>query len=411
MQSRSENTFQSDKFIYSFQKALDETLALGGVPRRLFRVLYPIRVIKAFGRQRLAVDMEEILWFLERGIYEVGLKTEEELQIFFGLDSKSVEKLIGFLMQVGHIHVSGNELALTELGMDSVKESVFYQEQETNFSLYFEAFGNSPLPQEYFRIKMCEDISSAPGFLVFPPIYRDWDPMALQNLQKRADKSKYGVFEEVTLIQSSHEATLVYMPIYIVERMLGGSDTLNAPPFLVFSNVPGYRDGALEQAINQEPMIHEMLENSSEDMDNAIARRLNSLGIKDGSYYIKHKGDLGIEVVLDGALFTGEEIEKDDSGNPQPMKKTAQQIGKYVLASEWCFWLTCDDPRIRLEAGVRDCLEWLNRSYSDPTRDDVNLFIELVNKRLNISNAITFQMLQDEARKGSFARALDRLVD
>jgi hypothetical protein len=405
MQTNLENVFPPDRLIYSFQKALDETLALGVNPRRLFRVLYPIRVIEVVGRQRLAVDMEEILGFLERGIYEAGLKTVEELQIFFGLDPVSVGKLIGFLIKIGHILDTGKELVLTELGVSSVKDSFCYQEQETSFSLYFEGFGNHPLSQEHFRIKMCEDVSEEMGFVVFPPLFRNWDPKALQDLRQRDDRSRYGLFEEVTIIQSCQETSIVYMPVYIVERMMDAADLPDMPPYLAFSTIPGFRDRELEQAINQDPMIHGLLENASRDMGEALAKRLASLGIKEESYYVKPHGNLGVEVVLDGAIFTG-----DLSSNIPDAEKTLRQVGKYLLASEWCFWLTCDDLHARREAGIWDCLEWLDRSHATPTREAVNSFISTVNKRLNLSDGITIQVLQDEARKKIFSKALDRLA-
>lgn len=408
MQTNLETSSPPERYLYSYQKALDETLGLGTLPRRLFRVLYPIRIIEVHGKQRIATDMEEIQRYIERAIHEAGLTTSEELQAFLGLDAQFVDKFLLFLTQIGHLTTMDNKLALTLLGLDSLEAGVCYQEYETNFMLYFDALGNQPLSQEHFRVKVYESISDNMGFWIFPPIFHSWDPNSIAKLQKQSDKSRYGLLDEVVTVISSREDKIVYMPVYIVERAIDVPLGSNLPLYLVFNTVKGYRDFELEQALNGDSISINWLKNAGEPLGVALNSKLDTIGIKIKNSQLRQNPLVGIELVLNT-----EDISHGNSSSSVELEKniTVQRIGKYLLASEWCVWLTCDDPGIRLEAGIQNCLEWLEYSFSKPEVKAISQFIEIVNKRLVTNPAITISRLREEAKKRDMYRAKERLVD
>ena len=408
MQTSLETSSPPEKYLYSYQKALAETLGLGVVPRRLFRVLYPIRMVEVFGRQRIPTDMEEIQLFIERAIHEAGLTTSQEIQTFLGLDAKYVDKFLLFLNQIGHLTNTDSNIALTLLGLDSLESGICYQEYESSFMLYFDAFGNQPLSQEHFRVRVYESIEDNRGFWVFPPTFHDWDANSVAKLQNRNDKSQYGLMDEVVTVISSREDKIVYMPVYIVERQIDLHSTSDLPAHLVFNTVKGYRDLELEQALNGDAIVLDWLKNSGEPLEVAINSRLDSFGIEVTNSQLRENPSVGIELVLDAKDISLKTKYQTDEAPEKEI--TIQRIGKYILASDWCVWLTCDDPVIRLEAGIQNCLEWLEYVYSEPDVKTIDQFIEKVNNRLTITPPITALKLKKEAQKQKMFRAEERLI-
>lgn len=407
MQTNLATSSPLERYLYSYQKALDETLSLGALPRRLFKVFYPIRVIDVYGRQRIPTDMEEIQRYIERAIHDAGLSTSEELQAFLGLDGQFVNKFLLFLSQIGHLANTNNKLSLTLLGLDSLEADISYQEYETSFMLYFDAFGNQPLSQEHFRVKVQEEIGESKGYWIFPPIFHNWDPTAMTRLQQRSDRSRFGLLDEVVTIMSSREDRIVYMPVYIVERVIDVPADSTLPIYLVFSTVKGYRDFELEKALNGDAIALNWLKNSGEPRGMAIKSRFDSFGIKIGDSQVHLNLSVGTELVL-----RSEDISHNGNFITTPVSEkeiTIQMIGKYLLASEWCIWLTCEDKDIRWEASIQNCLQWLEHSYSEPTPGEIDRFISTVNNRLALDPEITAVLLLREAGRRGASRAMDRL--
>ena len=408
MPASSETSFPPQKILYSYRKALDTALALNTVPRRILSVLYPIRVIDVRGKQRSYVDMEEAQAFIERGLHEAGLTTTEELQAFFGLDKKFIQSMLTFLEQIGHVtRVNNNGFALTVTGIESVERGVSYREFETSFKLYFEAIGNHPLSQEHFRVKMYENPVDNQGFQVIPHVYSPWDPKCVNELQKRKDKSRYGIMDEVKTIFTSSESQTVYMPVYFVERIVATPDPLTLPRYLAFSSVKGYRDVELEQGVNQSTMILNWFEPSNISLDDAISKKMSAWGVSSQNYTQRANPELGVEVVVRAEDIAAEKNPALSGGVESRL--TLDKIGQYTLASEWCIWLTCDDHAIRFDAGVQNCLEWLQKAGSSPSKEVVERFVENVNKRLFLSPPITIQILFEQATNQHKFNAVDRL--
>jgi hypothetical protein len=403
MQARSDNFLPLDKILYSHQKALDETVTRGAIPRRLFRVLYPVRAMNVQGRQRIATDMEEIQWFMERAIHQADLTSAEDLEFFFGLDEKTIRAMLSFLEKIGHVQIaSGGRLALTRLGEESVAQRISYQERDTEFKLYFDAFGNRPLRREHFRAKLYDSPPMTPGFWIFPPLFRNWDAEALTRLSQDKERNRYGLWDEVSSISAAVEDQILYLPVYIVERKVRVGETAELPVYLAFTTLPGYRDDELEQTINQDPLLVDWLESNSENLQTALDRRLEGFGLQPEHYRVEEDPTWGTKVFLDPAALTKAEGMSDQ-------RITIAQIGRYMLAADWCFLLICEDPAVRQEAAIQDCLELLEYSHSDPSREEIDCSIALNNRRLDLQPGLTLPLLLAEAGQRGKNRAIERL--
>ena len=409
MHAKSDSSSPPDKLLYSYQKALDETVKHGASPRRLFRVLYPIRALVVQGRQRVSTDMEEIQWFIERAIQQADLTAPEELELFFGLDNKAIRAMLSFLEKIGHLVRVSGRLKLTKLGEESVAHHVSFQERDTQFKLYFDAFGNRPLRQEHYRIRFYENLPEQPGYWIFPPWFRQWDADSLTELIRRKDRSHYGVMDEISSISPTTEESILYMPVHVVERQVDVEETADLPVYLVFNTLPGYRDTELELSINQDLIILDWLRSTSADLLDALGKRLDMFGLGSKDYRIEQDPVWGIKVFIDPAVISRQDGKSFSGGANQRI--TINHIGRYLLASEWCVLLTCDDYTIRQEAGVQDCLEMLEFSYSDPSLDDVRRSISMVNRRLNLPTDISVNMLFEEANRRKMDRAASRLEE
>jgi len=353
--------------------------------------------------------MEEIQWFIERAIQQADLTTPEELEFFFGLDNKAIRAMLSFLEKVGHVVRVSGRLKLTNLGEESVAHHVSFQERDTQFKLYFDAFGNRPLRQEHYRIRFYEILPEHPGYWIFPPWFRQWDVDSLSELINRKDRSHYGVMDEISSVSPTTEESILYMPVYIVERQVDVEETTELPVYLVFNTLPGYRDTELELSINQDLIISDWLRSTSADLLNALGKRLDMFGLGSKDYFIEQDPVWGVKVFIDPAVIS-RQVGKSFSGGAN-QRLTINHIGQYLLASEWCVLLTCDDYTIRQEAGIQDCLEMLEFSYSDPSKNDIDRTISVVNRRLNLHTNISIKILFDEANRRGMNRAVNRLEE
>ncbi len=407
MQGNSKNFLQVDKLLYSHQKALNELIALGLIPQRLFRILYPVRIVDVFGKQRFSSNIEESQWFVERGIHEAKLSSIDDLAEYLGLDHQFIKKMLAFLKQINHLEIDNGKLSLTELGIRSVQEQICYQEQETNFRLFFDAFGNYPLLQEHMRIKHLDEIPENIPFHPPLPIFPEWDSKSLSDLHHRSDRYRYGLMDEVSQIGHSQVDKIIYMPVYIIERKVRRTDTAGVPNYLAFSSIPGYRDFELERIVNEVPEVLNWLSLlKRESPEEAIRKRMQGLNIEKGSFEIVLESVLGIEVIVNGnAISTAKKNTNLDQSN----RLTINSIGKYLLATDWCIWVTSNDESIRRRAAVQQTLEWLHNSVAPPQRGDIEKFIIEINNRLSVKSPITRNELMTEAIKEGLFTAIDRL--
>jgi hypothetical protein len=197
------------------------------------------------------------------------------------------------------------------------------------------------------------------------------------------------------------------MPAYVIERKIGVADAMGLPTYLVFSSIPGYRDTLLESVVNEVPDVLDWLSLlKRDDPEDAIRKRLQGLNVPKSSYAVVLDSIRGIEVVVNAdTISTANEVTISDQIN----RLTVNNIGKYLLASDWCVWITCPDENIRRRAAVQQSLEWLQNSIATPQLGDIEKFIEIIDDRLSVKNPITKDELKVEAKRKKFFAAIDRL--
>jgi hypothetical protein len=203
------------------------------------------------------------------------------------------------------------------------------------------------------------------------------------------------------------EEGFLYMPVYIVERRMDAEETPELPSYLVFNTLPGYRDDELELSINQDLVLLDWLRTTSADFQVALDKRLDGFGLGREDYRIKPDPVWGTKVFVDSAAVSPSEgrLSRDDSDQ----RITINHIGRYMLAADWCFLVTCEDLTIRREAAIQDCLEMLEYSHSDPSLEEVDRSMAMTNQRLDLHPGITLPMMLAEAGQRGKNRAVDRL--
>lgn len=404
MLANSNGDFASERLLYSFHKALDMVLDMGAVPQRLYRVLYPIWQVQVEGRQRISQDFEELEWYIERGLHEANLTTVEELCRFYGLKQRFVEKLVGFLQGIHHIEEDQQgRLSLTQLGQVSVQQQVRILEQDTSDVLFFDGFGSQPLTREHYQIPY---YTTLPESLPFKAVYnfgQTWDEKSLKKLLARPDRDQFNLPDEVTQLRPiSYD--LAYLPLYIIQRR---ADRSELPLYLTFSRIPEKRDKILEEVVNREPLIQVPLRQANQDdLGQAVEQTLGERNLKNKDYYLQTKGPLGPQVMVNAGVLKPQKSRARADNESRSL--TVNDVGRYLLAREWCVWITCDDPVVRREAAIEQLLEWLQHVTATPTEEDLQQRLKVMRDRLRIE-PVSVDTLTDEATRRGLGRALERL--
>ncbi len=403
MPANSNNASASERLLYSHHKVLDNVLNMEAVPQRLFRIFYPIWRVHVEGRQRIPQDFEELEWFIERGLHEAQLGSIEELCQYFGLKQRFVEKLVHFLQGINHIKNEQGQLTLTELGQESVRQRVRILEQDTSAMLYFDGFGSKPLSRDHYQIPFYGNLPEISPFRAIHNFGRQWDKKELDDLLNQSDRAQFGIWDEVTHLEAIGY-DLVYLPVYIVRHSNRRQDLL---PCLAYSRIRNIRDTILEEIVNHDPLIRVPLQDANQnDLAPAVEQSLSQLGLVQNDYYLQREGPWGPQVMVDaGAL---KRLEHRYGQGEKNRLLTIGNIGRYLLAREWCVWITCDDAEVRQRAAVEQLLEWLQHVSAKPTGEDLQQRLRVMRDRLRIK-PVSVDTLMDEATQRGLGRALERL--
>ncbi len=403
----SESGSRSDfeRLLYSPHRALDATLDLGALPRRLLRLFYPLWRVKVTGRKRVAGDFSELEWFIVRGIHG-GLTATAALAQFFGLEPRFVGKLVDFLRGIGHIE-GDDYLALTPLGQESFQARVRYQELTEDAWLYFDGLDSRPLTLEHYAIPVYTDLAINSSFQAFYRFGRRWDTLSLDALMQHPDRARFNLPDEITHIEPPREndPAAVHIPLYVVERQsqAGVEDDM---PFFVFSRIRSLRDAVLEEVINRDFLTLDTLRLTPAGslvaaVNDVMARR----GLKDDEWYLQPESPWGAQVMVDGQAVR--RLARRGSGGDQRLL-SARDVGGYLLAYDWCVWLTCDDAELRHDAAAARLVEWLQFTPTLPTAQDLARRQALLGERLHVP-ALSSEALTEVAARQGMTRALERL--
>lgn len=387
--------------LYSHYKALDHVQELGFIPVRLFRVLYPLWRVRVEGRQRVTAEFDEMEWYIERGLIEAKFCTVSELASFFGLELAFVQRMVKSLREIGHVTGDDSHLALTDLGMDSVRDRVRYDDQKNGVELYFDALGNQPLSLEHYKIPILEALPEKTPYQAFFHFDHSWNDTVLRKMLSDPENKQLNLPDEITTSQLlSHEP--VYMPAYFIEAR----ENKPASPLrlLVFSQVRGLHDTVLEAAVNRDPVVYRALKAKTDSLSESVRRYFEQSGLKKDAWYLNENGAFGAQVMVDGQVFLpGSDLDEVESG-----RLTMRSVGRYALIYDWCIWVMCDDIKVRRQAGAEQLLEWLQGAGTKPSEQEISRKFASLCQRLSIP-LLTIDAVLSLARQRSLSRAAERL--
>lgn len=389
--------------LYSHYKALDQVQEMGLIPVRLFRVLFPLWRVKVVGEHQVVTEFDELEWFLERGLMEAGICSLDELAGFFGLEPAFARRLLGFARAAGHIVGDDNHLALTDIGAASVRDKVRYERQKTSLEFYFDALGNRPLTPEHDKIPILESLPEKTPFQAFYHFDQSWDPAALELLSTNPEKPGYRLPVETSSVRLINTEP-AYMPAYFVEAR---EKKPNSPlRLLVFSQVRGLHDQALEDAVNRDPTVYRALKAKTDSRAESVRRYFEQSGLKKDAWYLNENGPWGAQVMVDGQIFLpGADSDEDESG-----RLSIRSVGRYSLIHDWCIWVVCDNAAIRKQAASEQLLEWLQNVNITPGGKEIRRKLTELCQRLSIQE-LPITQVTILARQRGLTRAAQRLEE
>lgn len=402
MPAKSANFSSAERPLYSYHRALDAVLELGAVPERLLRVFYPLWRVQVEGRQRLSTEFDELEWFLERGIQERVATSAGDLAQLFGLEEPLVRRLLDGLRRIEHLRGAENRLALTALGLASLKDHRRYEDQHTRSQVYFEALGNRPLSSEHDQVPLFERLPEHTAFQAFSTLGRRWEKGVAEQWLAQPDHRHYNLPDEMAQMALIGEEP-AYLPVYVVQRRAGKPADL--PAFLVFSRLPGLRDAVLEAALNADPLAQNALRLERDGLEQAVENRMRYFHLKTDAWYLNASGPFGPQVMIDGHILQSANEPDDEESNGL----TLRNVGRHLLVQDWCVWLTCDDGDLRREAAIEQALEWLQGVEKTPDGEQIARRLEVLSKRLLIET-LTVEDVAAEARRRGLGRAQERLA-
>lgn len=253
--------------LYHPDRAIDLAATIPGlIPMRLFAMLYPLWLVEIDGEQEIKRPYALIEEYIERGIQEAELHTVEEMVSFFGLSTPLVKKVLQFLATIQHIQEAKGRWALTERGLQSLREGQkSVARQEKGQYLYFDGFCCKPLLQEHYkRLQVKDDLEAESvarkesGGHQFYRLHSgvSWNAKALDDLLQSSDAAQYNVPPGLSGVKPTG-ISRVYMPMYIVEMR---KTRFTQKYYLVCTHRKDYRDGFFEQIINGIVTIQQTLE-------------------------------------------------------------------------------------------------------------------------------------------------------
>jgi hypothetical protein len=258
----------------------DAAFGRGLIPTRLCRMLLPVWRADV---QATIFDSEPydlIDRFLEAAIAKGGLRSEEEIAEFYGLDRAVVGSASRFLESIRHLSRGrGGELELLDLGVQSVRDGKRYtRELKDRRHLYFDGFTGDPLAKPFYddRVvtfidgeRLASLVAEAGGgprqyqargafTLVMPIPPRDFGPQSLTALAKlpAAERERFNLPEQVVkpvLVRSEQ----VYLPAYVVRAV----DEGGAVAYLAYTQASPEADPEWSQVCGAAEEVAALVEN------------------------------------------------------------------------------------------------------------------------------------------------------
>ncbi|MEV0895485.1 hypothetical protein [Actinoplanes sp. NPDC049802] len=196
--------------------------ALPGVrPRRFVPLLLPMWAVDVVATVREAHPYDVFDRYLSRAVAEAGLTRPAELAAFFGVEPALVIRTARFLERIGHLRRDGDELTLTELGHQSIKDGRRYLlTRGRRITLRFDGRGGEPVPYAHatHAVWLSEPVLELPDGTVFAPVgpARPLPSNAVELLLDRPDVADF-TGPAVPVEVAAAEPRPVWLPVYAVE--------------------------------------------------------------------------------------------------------------------------------------------------------------------------------------------------
>lgn len=387
---------------YIPERALEDALYAQGVtPTRLFRILFPVWSVEI---EADVIDGEPyalIDKYLERGIAEAGLTGRDALADFFGLDPVVVDRALRFLSAIGHLTGDDGALALTDLGVRSLREDRRYEvTRRDRRKLYFDAFGSRPLVRDYYD---ADDVTFLPGPSSpddrFQPLQsfelRGFRQEALAELARDPHRDKYNLPEPVTAPAQVGEPLMVYLPMYVIRA----TDPAGRPRHLAYTQVADTMEPYMTELFAQTPELTAWFETE------------NAYGRYDGDRARKWLTGNGLDTATlrqDGGSWHVT-LPATAFGDNAPL--TLSKAGSYVVLGDTLLQTRCSDRNLREKALLKRLDDYL-ANRRNPAREPTESHIARLSRQLDVRtpDLPSAQALATAHGKTALAKQLARLT-
>jgi hypothetical protein len=219
---------------YPEERALeDAAFVQGATPTRILAVLFPVWCVEVEATVTESEPYAVIDKYVERGIAEARLTTASQLADFLGLSLVVVSRALRFLAAIGHVTQHGETLAITELGIRSLREDRRYTVTvRDRRKLYFDAFTSQPLTRPYYDSGTVTLLDDAAARAVraqrngprFHPLFSltSFDPQALARLAVNPERDRFNLPERIDEPRPVSVPTTVFLPLYVVRAVRHG---------------------------------------------------------------------------------------------------------------------------------------------------------------------------------------------
>lgn len=333
--------------LYDAARALEDAAVLPGIrPVRLHRIGLPLFAVEidALIDDRQPYDLLDR--FVGRVIADAGLRTAPEIAGFLGLDEAMVDRVLRFLGGVGHVASRPDgTVALTGLGVRSVRDETRYVPKRDRQKLYFDGVLGEPLPAAYYGRKVVVwDAAQAAEQKWYHRMSHAcaFQGDALRRLASRPDRRDFNVPDELREL-TFHSLGNAYLPCYVIR-----TQTPRGPSLLTYSAVAETRDEHLERICLDWPALTATLD--AGDSGDARAEFGSWLAERDiDPAHLQWTGGQTLRLTLPASRF---------AVRPGARRGTFAlvRVGSYVTPRSHVLQLWCDDVRLRRRAVLERAL-------------------------------------------------------
>jgi hypothetical protein len=385
-------TIRRTQLIYPARRAIEHAVATPAVrPTRFFAVLWPLWQVETTAQIYEEQAYQMLDGFLVRGILQADLTSIDDLARFLGLHVPLVERCLEFLRLIGHVHLDGRGVALTELGLHSARTDVRFVPKESHQRLLIDRFTARPLPRSHYDGSLSvlptpevnpDDVADRTRF---QPLFSSvpFRREVVQQLAQRGDRARFNLPNQLHSLEVIEEQD-AYLPAYLIETAAG--------ELLAYTGIGDGRDQFLEELCRDVPTIkHLMSAERSGDQSEIWRQWLADKHVRHGSLRVLKNGVW--RATLPSEAF-----------GPPP-RPPLSRLGSFELRRHHFLQLWCDDAGLRRQA-VLDRSLGLAQLRTLKSRADLTGRIKALAEQLEVAAPSIAEVRKHALKHGQ----LDRLT-